>query len=372
MEFENLNIEIEGEEIDDIYVDLLGLEVELDDDLANMFRVHFPLLLQTDGTWKYLDDERFRVWKRVTITAGFESGMERLITGYITHVRPVFNSGPDDCTMEIWGIDESILMDREEKLKEWTNKKDSDIVSEIFSMYGFTPEAEDTEVIHDEAVSTIIQRETDMQFMKRLALRNGYECYVDGSTGYFHKPRVMQPSQPLLAVHFGEETNVNHISFDVNALTPVNVAMFQIDRNNKEILDATIENSRQALLGNTDADGLLTAGVNKGKVYIGMNAVTCNLEMTSLCEGLFHKGEWFVTAEGEIPANLYGHVLKPRKTVTIKGVGETYSGVYYVTHVTHLFNPAGYTQFFRAKRNAIMPTGSEDFSGYSGITGGLI
>ena len=42
----------------------------------------------------------------------------------------------------------------------------------------------------------------------------------------------------------------------------------------------------------------------------------------------------------------------------IKGVGATYSGVYYVTHVTHTFTPNGYTQTFRAKRNALRPTGS--------------
>jgi phage protein D len=367
MEFESLRIEIDGEDVDDLYEDILSLEVELDDDLANMFRIHIPLLLENDGTWKYLDDERFRVWKRVTITAGFESASEELITGYITQVQPVFTSDPSNCSLEIWGIDGSILMDREEKLKEWTNKKDSDIASEIFTLYGFTSDIEDTEVIHDEAVSTIIQRETDIRFLKRLAMRNGYECYVNGSTGYFHLPRINQPSQPVLAVHFGDETNVNQISIKQDALTPVNVAMFQIDRKNKEIIEATTENSEQTLLGDTGADGLLAAGMKKSKVYIGLNTVTGIPEMTDLCQGLFHKSEWFVTVEGEIPANLYEHVLQPRKTVTIKGIGETYSGLYYVTHVTHRFNSIGYTQIFRAKRNAIMPSGSEDFSATTGL-----
>jgi hypothetical protein len=55
-------------------------------------------------------------------------------------------------------------------------------------------------------------------------------------------------------------------------------------------------------------------------------------------------------------------VLRPRRPVTIKGVGETHSGVYYVTHVTHTFTRDGYTQFFRVKRNGLMPTGTEDFS----------
>src|SRR5216683_2804527 len=126
-------------------------------------------------------------------------------------------------SLEIWGMDGSVLMDREEKLKDWPDKKDSDIAAEIFSLYGLTPETEDTVVTHDEKVSTIIQRETDIQFLRRLALRNGFECYVEGKTGYFRPPQVDAPPQPVLAVHFGDETNVRHLAIEVNALTPTNV-----------------------------------------------------------------------------------------------------------------------------------------------------
>lgn len=372
MEHDNFTIEIEGEEASDLYPDLISLEVELDDELASMFRMRIAILQQPDGVWSYLDDDRLRVWKEVKIYAGFESGAEELISGYITHVNPSFDPDPSQCTLEIWGMDGSVLMDREEKLKDWPNKKDSDIASEIFSLYGFTPEIEDTEVIHDEAVSTIIQRETDIQFLKRLALRNGFECYVEGATGYFRKPQVDATPQPVLAAHFGDETNLNRFSIEVNALTPANTSMLQVDRANKEVLDATAESSQQTALGDIDAAGLLAAGMEPGHVYIGMNVATGNPEMAALCQGLYHEGEWFVTGEGEIDANQYGHVLKPRGTVTIKGTGETHSGVYYVTHVTHSFTAEGYTQSFRVKRNAIMPTGAEEFSASSEFLGGLL
>ena len=87
--------------------------------------------------------------------------------------------------------------------------------------------------------------------------------------------------------------------------------------------------------------------------------------MDTLCQELYHQAEWFLNAEGEIDGNHYAHVLKPHRTVTIKGIGEAYSGVYYVTHVTHTFRPTGYTQFFRAKRNALMPTGAENFTRFA-------
>src|SRR5437870_10656760 len=55
---ETLTIMVGGTEIQDVYADLVRLEVELDEDLAGMFRLTLPLLLRADGTWTYLDDER--------------------------------------------------------------------------------------------------------------------------------------------------------------------------------------------------------------------------------------------------------------------------------------------------------------------------
>jgi phage protein D len=371
MKFENLRIEIDGAEIKGLYNDLISLEVELDDELASMFRLTLNLLLQPDGSWPYLDDERLTIWKQVVITAGLEDDTQQLITGHITHVRPDFGANLEQCRLEIWGMDASVLMDREDKLKDWPGKKDSDIAAEIFRSYGLTPNVKDTEIIHEEDVSTIIQRETDIQFLKRLALRNGYECYVDGKNGYFRPPQIDSASQPVLSVHFGDETNVNHFNLEVNALAPSDVIMFQIDRSTKDILDTASEAGQQKLLGANPADSFLE-GIAPGLVFISQTTTTGSAEMEMLCQGLYNNGEWFVTGEGEVAANQYGNILKPRGTVTIKGIGETHSGVYYVTHVTHSFSADGYTQFFRVKRNALLPTGEENFSAAeAGLLSGL-
>ncbi|MCP4289866.1 MAG: phage late control D family protein, partial [Gammaproteobacteria bacterium] len=283
------------EKVSDLDHNLLSLEVELDDDLAAMFRLR---LVTEDGILTYLDDERFLIWNQVTIYAGFESGMEELIAGYITHVKPDFGVEPSESTLEIWGMDGSVLMDREEKLKDWHYKKDSDIAAEIFDLYGFTPEVENTEVVHDEAISTIIQRETDIQFLRRLALRNGFECYVEGEAGYFRSMPVDATPQPILVLHDEDHRNVNRFSVEVNALTPANVTMFQVDRFNKQVLKAAAESNQQAILGGKDAKSLLAAGMNPGQVYIGMSPATGNPEMTAICQKLFHESEWFVTGEG--------------------------------------------------------------------------
>ena len=365
-----LRIEFDGDEIDTVYSDLIQLEVELDDDLASMFRLRLSMLQTAEG-WTSLDDENLKVWAPVTITAGFEDDNEELLTGYVTHVKPNFSANPEQAYLDVWGMDASVMMDRVEVLKEWPSKKDSDIATEIFQSYSLTPQVEDTSFVHDEAVSTIIQRETDMQFLKRLALRNGYECYVQGSDAYFGLPTIDEETQPLLAVHFGSETNIHNFSISVDAMTPVNVGMTQIDRLNKETIEVNIETSEQTSLGATDAAGILSTGMDAGQVYVGCNSVASQTEMESLCKGLYHRSEWFVSAQGEVNANNYAHVLMPRKPITVKGIGETYSGVYYVNHVTHVFTGNGYTQRVRMKRNALMPSGDEDFGDSGGLLGGL-
>jgi phage protein D len=363
MACERLKLETVDGEIDVPKTDLVSLEVELDTELASMFRLRLAIRQQRDGSWTYLDEEQFLPWMPMRITGGFDNGAEELLSGYITHVKPDFPRNSAQCSLEIWGMDGSVLMDREERLYAWPNETDSAIAAKIFSQHGLSPEVTDTGARHDDTISTIIQRETDMQFLKRLALRNGFECYVEDGTGFFRRPQVNADPQPVLAVHFGRETSVNRFSLEVNALAPTNVTMFQVDRANKEILEETARVGRQKALGAIRAADVLTPGVAPGRVYVSMNAATNAAEMAALCQELFHQAEWFVTAEGEIDGKRYNHVLKPHGTVTIKGVGATYSGVYYVTHVTHTFTPKGYTQFFRAKRNALMPTGLEDFAG---------
>jgi phage protein D len=369
---ESIRIMLNGEEVADIYPDLLLLDVEEDEELASMFRMRLAIRLQPDGVWTHIDDERLALWSEVSIEAGFDGDVEEIMSGYITHLKPSFSSEQGACVLDVWGLDRSVLLDREEKLKDWPSRKDSDIASEILSQYGFTADAEDTSVVHDETVSTIIQRETDMQFLRRLAARNGYECYVSGTTGYFRRPATSETPQPVLAVHFGDETNVNSFDIEVNALEPADIAMSQMDRQNKEMVDAESVPDSGSLLGSSDYASLLQSGAPQGKLFIGMSTATGTPEMSALCQGIYEQASWFVTGSGEINANKYSHVLRARKPVTIKGIGETHSGVYYVTHVTHRFAQDGYIQQFRVKRNAVLPTGSEQFSESAGMLGGLL
>lgn len=372
MENEICLIKINDEEIPDIYEDILNVEVEDDHKLAASFKIKLAIQLQSDGTWTYLDDENLKAWNKVEISAGFPDNTVKVITGYITHLKPYFAQQITDSYLEVWGMDESVLMDREEKLKDWPSRKDSDIASGIFADYGLTPEVEDTGVIHEEILSTVIQRESDIKFLKRLAERNGYECFVQNGTGYFRKPVLNEPSQKVLAIHFGDETNLSSFQVEVNTLQPTVVEMYQIDSMTKEIRNVRVDSMEQRQLGQTLGSELIPSGVEPTKLYINRTVTTGQPEIEALCQALHDESEWLMEGEGEITSTLYQDVLRARSLVTIKGVGETYSGIYYVTNVQHIFSQDGYTQHFKVRKNALSPDGTEDFGAGGSLLSGIV
>src|SRR5262249_13193709 len=157
---------------DDLTPDIMEIEIEEDVDKADVFRVRISIRQQSDGAWTYLDDERFQVWKPLQIQAGYPDDHDNVMDGYITHVDGGLAQDEGESYLEISGMDASCLMDLDEKQLAWANKKDHEIAQTIFASYGLNYEVEDTIDQHREAVSTILQSETDIQFLRRLAARN--------------------------------------------------------------------------------------------------------------------------------------------------------------------------------------------------------
>jgi hypothetical protein len=362
-------VEIGGAEVRDLYPDITEVEVELDDQDAATFRIELTMALQPNGSWRHADDPRLTSWAPVAIGVGVADGIEPLLSGHLTGVRAGFDGDLGRCRLELQGSDGSALLDRVERLRAWPDKKDSDIAAEIFTEYGLTPQVEATTVVHGADRSTILQRETDLQFLQRLARRNGFDCWVEHGQGCFRAPDPAAAAQPGLAVHFGGETNVGWFRVQVDARRPAEIGMFQLDRSEKTVLSAVVTAADRPALGADDGTRLLPGGVPPARAFVAMNASTGLAEMDPLCRSLFDRAGWFVSAEGVLDGSRYGAVLRPRRPVTIKGVGERHSGSYAVTHVTHTLNRAGYTQRFAVKRNGLRPTGAEDFGGGPALPG---
>lgn len=345
--------------------DLLGaaLELEVDTDfrLADSFRLKLSTHREDDGSWVFLDDDRLKLWKPVEISVTIGDDEENLIVGYITQIGMHLDPDQGSSFVEVMGMDATCLMNLEEKIQDWPNMSDSDIARAIFSAYNLTPQVDDTAVTHDDKVATIIQRDTDIQFLKRLARRNGFECVVRGDTGYFRKPVLSASAQAVMAAHFGPDTNITFVDARMNAMRPLRAEMHQIDFIGKQPLDASADTAEQQQLGRDAALSLSVPNGVQSKMFVKHELAAAQPEMQNLCRAWFDEAEWFVQATGEIDSSAYGAVLQTMQPVPIRGVGESFSGVYYVVSVKHVFGTKGYTQQFTARRNALAP-GPSDFA----------
>ena len=63
-----------------------------------------------------------------------------------------------------------------------------------------------------------------------------------------------------------------------------------------------------------------------------------------------------VTGSGSLNVVKYGHILKARGLVGVRGVGEAFNGLYYVKSVTHNIKAGEYTQDFTLTRNGLVST----------------
>lgn len=352
-------IKIDGAAAPDLLGASLELVVDTDFRLASSFRLKIGTHRESDGTWVFLDDKRIALWKPVEISASINDDETQLILGYITQISMHLDPDQGSSFVEIMGMDKTCLMSLEEKIKAWPKTKDSDIARQIFTDHDLAAIVDDTAVVHEDAAATIMQRDTDMVFLKRLARRNGFECCVRGNTGYFRKPVLSTPAQPVLAAHFGMDTNLGFLDARVNALRPMRTEMNQIDPIAKQLASASADAGEQKQLGRDAALSFEIPGGVRSKMFVKQEVAVNQQEMQNLCRAMFDEAEWLAEANGEIDTATYGAILETMQLVPVKGAGEIFSGVYYVTSVKHLFGMSGYTQHFTARRNALAPTASD-------------
>jgi phage protein D len=357
---EVVRVSIDGRAQDVLVPDIVHIEVEEDLEQATAFRLQLAITTRSDGSWTYVDDPLFRVWRRFALEAGYPDATEMLVDGYVTHVELMIGAEGEPY-LELSGMDLSAKMDLAEKQLAWPNKKDHQIAQEIFQSHNLSFEVEDTVAAQGEALATVLQNETDIRFLRRLAARNGFECHVRGSTGYFRSPNLQEPPQKTLAIEFGRETNLAEIRIRVDG-TPATIAEIRrVDPVAKQVEREILHASPRRALG-AQPLAELRRGLPDGQRLLRRELAASPAEMRGRLRQAYEGASRFVTAEGEIDGRVYRAVLRARRLVTIKGIGETYSGLYYVTRVRHSFTVEGYAQQFEAYRNGLGLTGDERFA----------
>ena len=377
---------------EEFYGDVVSLTVEENTGVANTFQLRLATVQQDDGTWKYLDDDRLAPFNRVTIKVGFSGGgglagalggvgggndgMVPVFYGYVTSVAVNLGSQPGETHLEISGMDTSVLMSLEDKIAAWPNLSDSDVVQQILTSYGVTVQADSTATVHQENDTTLIQRGTDLQFVRELAQRNGFEFYFetdkDSETvvAYFRAPQLDGTPQADLAIQFGEDSNLRSFSVRLSGQRPLAVKTQQLDVKSNGVNAAQAGNTQLAKLGDKDLNALVGTMLNQlvtpresqAQMLVLGTPTADATELQTMAQAVRDEAAWLIAASGEINSDAYQTVLRPHRLVLVKGVGSQYSGKYYVTHITHHLEGSGtYVQKFEARRNARDVDGSEQF-----------
>jgi hypothetical protein len=238
---------------EEFYGDVVTVSVEENTSMAGALHLRLATRVEDDGSWSLLEDPRLSLFTKVSASIGFtggegltgalggltgssgNDGLEPVFTGYITAINVNLSGKPGQSQIDVHAMDNSVLMSLEEKIVRWPNLSDSDIVRQIVSGYGVEIEADSTATVHQENDTTIVQRGTDIQFVRELARRNSLEFYfeTDKDSGsvkaYLRAPQLDGTPQPDLAIQFGPESNLKSFLTRLGGQRPLNVKVAQID-----------------------------------------------------------------------------------------------------------------------------------------------
>lgn len=353
---------IDGDPADAELLDAVQeVEVDMTVDAASSFRLRIGITQDENGGWPLLDEDPFPPLAAVGIRIQVGSSLpEAVLNGYVAAQNVVYADEPGASTLEVSGMDATLLMNLEEKVRQWPAMSDSAIAAAIWAEYEVTPMGGTTSPVLSDPEGTTIQRGTDIRFLRRLAQRNGFECYVqpEGLTGldigYFQAPALEGSPQAVLTVATGEETNVSGFTVRYEMTRPTSAKVLSLDARTKQQQSAEVSSAAARALGRTATLGRLSP---TPLVQAAETALVASADLRTLAQAIVDRSSFVVVAEGEVGAGT--GILRPGGLVNIRGAGELYDGSYYLTRVRHRLTRTIYTQRIQAWRNAVEATGAE-------------
>jgi phage protein D len=199
-------------------------------------------------------------------------------------------------------------------------------------------------------VQDLNQNTTDIKFLQRRAQANGYEIIFQQGKLYFGEMRLDAENQANIMVYAGQDTNCIRFNIQDDGHKPDNVAYKVAAKVGAD--EAAVEvTSNLRLLGKEAADSS-SSGLNDFVWRPQRQGVSDDGQMQAIAQQMANQQSMKISVDGELDGSLYGHVLRVGEPVGVDGVGDRYSGTYYVDTANHKFDVNGYQVSFRLIRNA--------------------
>ena len=342
-------IEIDGDDIKRQQAEVAGVTV--DNILGGAGQFSFSVNNPFDpgkNEFGWLDRGLFEVGKEVKIKMGYGKQMELMLLGIITSLKVSFPAGGAS-QIEVSGYDLSHKMMKGKKSPPaWNQKKDSDVVTEIARRYGFdTSKVEDTKISHPKIKQ---DKESDYDFIKKLADRNGFELFVFEKTLFFRPPAIN--TTPELALQWGK--TLMSFSPEINIAEQVTeVKVIGWDPASKKEIIGKASKGQEESRGKGKQSGSEMAGkVYKDPVVEEVRKpVYSQAEADRLAKAILSRlSEGLVKGTGEC---IGAPTLKPGLTISLEGLGKRFSKPYYLDKTTHTIGTSGYKTSFSVKDNSL-------------------
>lgn len=252
----------------------------------------------------------------VRIRMGYGDNREPMFVGRIQSVRPDFPSDGDPA-VEVSGFD--LLHDTTEgtRSRSWDETTDGDVVRDVAEAYAFDRvEAEATGTTRRKVIQ---ENRSDYRFLRDLADRNGFELFADRGTLYFRKPK--DDRSPAVTLQYGDS-----------------LVAFSPERNEADQV-RTVEvrhwdpGRKREIVGTAERD----AGSG---TRVLRQPVDSREEAEEIAQSTLDRlSQGMVRGVGD---SIGLPELRAGTTLRLEGLGEMFTGTYYVRQATHRIGNAGY------------------------------
>ncbi|MCP2259145.1 Phage protein D [Streptoalloteichus tenebrarius] len=269
---------------------------------------------------------------------------------------------PGQSTLTVTGEDLTVLMDLEEREGvPFPAMPPAARVSAIiarYAGYGITPLVI-PELFPQAPMPTQrieFQKGTDLGYLTELAKANGYVFYLDPgpapgvSRGYWGPEVRLGVPQPALTVNADGLSTVDQMTFGLDGSAreePMARVQIPATRVAAPLPVPEVSVLRPPLTVRP-APALRKKVVADTAKKDTPQALAQTLAMAA-------ESADAVSGSGQLDVVRYGHVLRPRELVGVRGAGIAYDGLYYVKSVTHNLQRGSYTQNFTLAREGLIP-----------------
>jgi hypothetical protein len=318
---------------------------------ATTFRIRYDIDVG-HGDIPQLGDTAFDAGRSISVLVKAAGSTQCLVKGPAQGQHIHLEHGGTGSYLELRGSDSTIMMDRVAQSAVWEDVADSDVAGTILSRYGFAPDIETTSSRHLTQKHALVQRESDLGFIRRLARRNGFVFWVraderGAETAHFkHFPLTEPPLATLEINQKDRRLDIVDLRFDVER--PVRVDAHQLDLSNKATLDGSSTAPGQKLLGSAD---LGAAGGGKDRSIVLVAPADDVGDLQARATGALDDASWFIQGSCEVTLETLGALVRAHAVVALSGAGKRHSGSYAVTGVRHTIDPARHRMEISLERN---------------------